>query len=350
MTLFQKWEEEAMSLNPQVRMLHLMKDVKPSMRRMAHEDFAAWQKKARVRLNELLGLPLERTKPNFHVEWTNNENQAFTETRFLFESEPDVTVIGHLLLPKKTPQEKLPLVICLQGHSKGMHISLGRPIYSGDEADISSGDRDFARQIVARSQAALALEQRGFGECGGTEKGPACYQPAVQAMLLGKTLIGQRCWDISRAIDVVGEHFPQVDMGRIAVMGNSGGGTATIYAAALDVRIGAAMPSCSFCGYLPSIGAQYHCLCNYVPGIMKYFDMGDLAGLIAPRPMIVVNGRDDSIFPLVSAKEQVEVARAYYKAAGAPDKFEHVIGPEGHRFYAALSWPVFDKLTGWQKF
>ncbi|MBO4885041.1 MAG: acetylxylan esterase, partial [Clostridia bacterium] len=227
-----------------------MKDVKPSMRRAANEDFAAWQAKARARLNELLGLPLESTEPNFRVEWTH-DNPDCTETRFLFESEPEVTVIGHLLLPKNAPQGKLPLVICLQGHSKGVHISLGRPIYEGDEVTINGGDRDFARQIVARGQAALALEQRGFGERGGTEKGPACYQPAVQALLMGKTLIGQRCWDISRAIDVVGEQFPRLDMSRIAIMGNSGGGTATIYAAALDERIGAAMPSCAFCGYLP---------------------------------------------------------------------------------------------------
>ena len=339
-----------MSLNPQDRMLHLMKDVRPAMRMAAGEDFAAWQAKARERLNALLGLPLERVEPNFRIEWTNDENPTCTEIRFLFTSEPEVDVVGHLLLPKGAPQgKKPPLIICLQGHSKGVHISLGRPIYEGDEATISGGDRDFARQIAARGQAALALEQRGFGERGGTAKGPACYQPAVQAMLMGKTLIGQRCWDISRAIDVVGEHFPQLDMSRIAIMGNSGGGTATIYAAALDERIGAAMPSCAFCGYLASIGAQTHCLCNYVPGIMKDFDMGDLAGLIAPRPLIIVNGKDDGIFPLSSAKEQADVARTYYAAAGAPDMIEHVVGPEGHRFYAALSWPVFDRLTGWKE-
>ncbi len=338
-----------MALDPQVRMVHLMKDVKPAMRLAKGEDFAAWQIKARTRLNKLLGLPLEHTEPNFRVEWTNDEDPDLIETRFLFESEPEVTVIGHLLLPKNAPQCRLPLVICLQGHGKGMHISLGRPKYPGDEEKIHGGDRDFALQIVARGRAALALEQRGFGERGGTEKGPACYQVAVQAMLMGKTLIGQRCWDISRAIDVVGEQFPQLDMSRIAIMGNSGGGTAAIYAAALDERIGAAMPSCAFCGYRASIGEQVHCLCNYVPGIMREFDMGDLAGLIAPRPMIVVNGKGDTLFPLGSAKEQADVARAYYAAAGASEKFEHVVGPEGHRFYAALGCQVLDRLTGWKK-
>lgn len=338
-----------MALDPQVKHLMMMKNIKPAMRMAEGEDFAAWQEKARARLMELLGLPMETAEENFRIEWTNDEDPNQTEYRFLFESEPDVTVSCHLLLPKNVPQENLPLVICLQGHAKGMHISLGRPKYEGDEQTINGGDRDFARQIVARGQAALAVEQRGFGERGGTEKGPACYQPAVQAMMLGRTILGERCWDISRAIDAVAAHFPQIDTSRVAIMGNSGGGTATIYAAAVDTRIAAAMPSCAFCGYLPSIGAQYHCLCNYIPNISKDFDMGDLAGLIAPRPFIPVNGVDDKIFPIDSAKEQVEVARAYYEAVGAGDKIEHVIGEAGHRFYAAKSWPVFDKLTGWKK-
>ncbi len=337
-----------MALDPQVRMIQMMKTVKPAFRLKAEEDFPAWQKRARDHLSCMLGLPLERTESNFRIEWTKNENPDYTETRFLFESEPDVTVNAHLLLPKNAPQERLPLVICLQGHATGMHISLGRAVYPGDQDIISGGDRDFALQIVARGQAALALDQRAFGERGGTEKGPACYQPSVQALLMGRTIVGQRCWDVSRAIDVVSERFPQLDMSKIAVMGNSGGGVTTLYAAAVDERITAAMPSCAFCGFMSSFGTQYHCLCSYVPGIMRDFDMGDLAGLIAPRPLIVVNGKDDIIFPVDSAKEQADVARMYYAAAGAPKNFEHVIGPEGHRFYAALSWPVFDQLTGWR--
>ncbi len=338
-----------MALDPQVRNLQAMKDVKPSMRFKQGEDFAAWQDEARAKLMELLGLPLEQAEENFRIEWTKDDDPTCTEIRFLFESEPLTTVCCHLLLPKNVPQENLPMVICLQGHSKGMHISLGHPIYEGDEETISGGDRDFARQIVARGQAALAVEQRGFGDRGGTPEGPACVQPAVQAMMLGRTLIGERCWDISRAIDAVERHFPMIDTGKIAIMGNSGGGTATIYAAAVDARIAAAMPSCAFCGYLPSIGAQRHCLCNYVPSIMKYFDMGDLAGLIAPRPLVVVNGQHDGIFPIDSAKEQMEIAYKLYEAAGAPGKAKHVVGEEGHRFYAAKSWPVFDEVTGWKK-
>lgn len=338
-----------MFLDPRVRHMDLMKQSRFTMRMRQDEDFAAWQARARDRLTVLLGLPMERAEDeNFRIEWTRDEDPACSEIRFLFTSEPGVDVVCHLLLPRNVPRESLPLVICLQGHSKGMHISLGRPIYEGDEEKITDGDRDFARQIAARGQAALAIEQRGFGERGGTPEGPACLHPALQALLLGHTLIGERCWDVSRAIDTVAAHFPMIDTSRVAVMGNSGGGTVSIYSAAVDTRIVAAMPSCAFCGYAASIGVRRHCACNYIPGIVREFDMGDLAGLIAPRPLVVVNGREDSLFPLDSAKEQMEIARAYYQAAGLPGNIEHVIGPEGHRFYAALAWPVFDRLTGWK--
>ena len=336
-----------MALDVQVKHIKMMRAVNPSLRKLPEESFTEWQDKARAKLKELLGLPMETvTDPNFRIEWTHDEG-TYTETRFCFESEPEATVVCHLLLPKEMSAEKIPMVINLQGHSRGFHISLGHPKYPGDEEDIHGGDRDFAQQIVARGQAALAIEQRAFGERGGNPE-PQCYQSGVQELMLGRTLIGERCWDISRSIDIIEEHFPMIDMEKIAVMGNSGGGTSTIYAAAVDTRIAAAMPSCALCGYSASIGEQHHCLCNYVPNVMKYFDMGDIVGLVAPRVFIAVNGKDDGSFPLDSAKKQIEIASKVYKEVGAEDKLYHITGPEGHRFYAALAWPVFDELTGWK--
>ncbi len=334
-----------MALNPQMQHLSLLREITPAMRMEHGESVQQWQDKAREKLTQLLGYPFEKTEAGFRVEW-EKKYDTYTEIRFLFDSEPEVTVVCHLLLPKVV--EKVPLVICLQGHSKGMHISLGQPKFPGDEESINGGDRDFARQIIARGQAALTIEQRAMGERGGTPEGPDCYQPAVQALLLGRTLLGERCWDVSRCIDVVLEKFPEIDPERIAIMGNSGGGTTSLYAAALDTRIAAAMPSCAFSGFVPSIAMQYHCSCNYVPGIVKYFDMGDIAGLIAPRPLIIVNGKDDVIFPLDSAKEQLTITRKVYEATNAEDKMSHVVGNEGHRFYAAQGWPEFDRLTGWR--
>ncbi len=335
-----------MAMDPRVLHAQLMQSVTPDMRWQEGEDVTAWQEKARAKLRKVLGMDKMADACSFRIEWTKEEEQ-WLETRFILETEPGMEVPCHLVLPKNY-EGKLPLAICTQGHGTGMHISLGRVKFPGDEGDFD-GDRDFAVQAVAKGWAALAMEQRAMGECGSKPDGhPNCNHPALQAILLGRTLIGERCHDVSCVIDAVEAHFPMIDMDRISMMGNSGGGTTTIYATALDTRIKAAMPSCALCGYYASIGAMQHCDCNYIPGIMNHFDMGDLAAMIAPRPLTVVNGGTDASFPIESAKEQVAIARRVYEALGAGDKIAHVIGHEGHRFYKALAWPVFDKLTDWQ--
>jgi cephalosporin-C deacetylase-like acetyl esterase len=191
--------------------------------------------------------------PNIRIEVEQEHDQgcgvhSFRETRFVFSSEVWADVPCHLLIPQEGTAP-FPVVICLQGHTTGMHISLARPKYEGDEELITGGDRDFALQAVWEGYAALVMEQRCFGERRDSrppEIHPyeqTCRHAAMTALLLGRTMIGERTWDVSRAIDALAE-FPEVDTGRIGCMGNSGGGTQTAYLMALDERINCAAPSC----------------------------------------------------------------------------------------------------------
>ncbi len=308
-------------------------------------DFAAQRDAARDKLLALMAPPPKATRPEPRVEYVREDAPDYDEIRFSFESEPGFYVPCHMLLPKgvyRAGGAPRPAVICLQGHSTGMHISLGRPKFPGDEQTISGGDRDFALQAVRRGYVAVAMEQRGFGELDGTlsEYAGRCHQPAMQALLLGRTLIGERASDVSRLIDALG-CFPEADCAKIGLMGNSGGGTATYYTACVEPRVAVAMPSCAFCSLHDSIFALNHCQCNYIPGLYKYFEMGDLALLLAPRPLIVVCGREDKIFPLEGVEREFETVKAVYRAAGAPERCKLVVGGEGHRFYAAQAWPLY---------
>jgi len=130
-------------------------------------------------------------------------------------------------------------------------------------------------------------------------------------------------------------------MEKIAIMGNSGGGTCSFYAACFDERIKIVMPSCSVCTYRDSIVAMHHCACNYIPNIARYFDMCDLSVLIAPRPFIIVAGQEDPIFPIEGVQKTFDVVKKIYKKANAEDNCKLVIGDGGHRFYANPSWNVF---------
>ena len=317
----------------------LVRNETPRMRWNGTEDPVRRQTESREKLASLLGM--DRFEPcplNVQVEF-ERQWSGHTETRFTFESEAGWTVPCHMLTPNGTPKG---VMICLQGHSTGMHNSLNRRLYDGDE-DAQSGDRGFAVQAADRGYIAVALEQRAFGECGGTPR-PDCYHAAMMSLMVGRTLLGQRIWDVKRAIETLKTHFGFACLPYYC-MGNSGGGTATVYAAALLEELAGAMPSCSVCTWEKSIANTVHCACNYVPGIARYFDMGDIAALIAPRPYVQVNGKDDEIFLLDGAKDAFNGAKRVYEALGAADKCRLVVGGGGHRFYAADAWPVFEELT-----
>ncbi len=333
-----------MKVLPWMYNLEIIENIHPEMRYDGKEDFKAWQTKARAKLSELLGMKKLRPAENnnFTLEYVKEED-TYTEYRFTLESEVGYTFPSVLRVPKGV-SGKIPVILCLQGHSKGFHISLGKPIFEGDVEIMSGGDRDFVVRANKEGYAAIAIEQRNFGECGGTPEGPDCHVSSMSAILNGRTTIGERVLDTFTVIDAITEHFDFLDTDNIALMGNSGGGTATYYAACLDERIKLAVPSCAVCTYKHSIAAMKHCVCNFVPNIANYFDMGDLAGLIAPRKLVVVNGKNDKIFPEAGVIESFEIIKKMYATAGAPDNCALVTGDGGHRFYADDAWPVMHKM------
>ena len=316
----------------------LMQRVAPSMS-YDGGDLQEWRASARNKLSQLLGMDkFKKVDPQVVVEYQRKIDGA-SEIRFTYQSEAGYRVPCHLLLPDgiKNP----PLMICLQGHSTGMHISLGRPKFDGDEKSISEGDRDFCVRAIKEGFAAVSLEQRNFGECGGSEYGPKCYESTMTALIMGRTTVGERAWDISRLIDVIENEFSdKVDIKRICCMGNSGGGTSTVYAAALEDRIVLAMPSCAMCTFKDSIGAMTHCSCNYVPTISEYFDMNDLMAMAYPKYFIQVSGIDDTIFPLSGAEQVFEKGKQAYESLKNGNRCALVKGNGGHRFYADDAWPI----------
>ncbi len=345
-----KRKKKAMNKQPLKHNLALLRETKPRQRYIEGENLLEWRERAKEKLSELLGLDsFTPCEEKFNIEY-KRETDSYTEYRFTRQSEEGYFFPAVLRIPKGDTRYmrngKLPLIICLQGHSTGMHISLGEPKHEGDEQSISGGDRDFAVRAIGEGYAALALEQRCFGECGGREDGePNCHISSHTALMLGRTTLGERVWDVSRVIDTVTEYFREIDPERICLMGNSGGGTATAYAAALDERIKMAMPSCAVCTWDRSIAIMEHCSCNFVPNIAKYFDMGDLCAMTAPRGLVIVNGKNDDIFLRDGVTECYSVAKAVYTAHGTPDRIAQVEGEGGHRFYADIGWAAFKRIA-----
>ncbi|MBQ7373769.1 MAG: acetylxylan esterase [Clostridia bacterium] len=311
---------------------------KPILSFDENQDYSAWKEKIREKYVELLGLD-EIAKNACEIKVEVQEvvkTDEYTRYQYVFESEKGCVVPCYLLIPNDG-KKKHPVCVCVQGHTTGFHISIGEKKYEEDDASLKTST--FALDAVKNGYAALALEQRGMGirTTPRQDRGRAltcgCYHTAMTALLLGRTLIGERVWDVSKAIDSLSYFADNLDLEDIVMLGTSGGGTATYYSACFDQRIKVAVPTCAVCSFEQSIAELWHCSCNYVPYIAKYFDMGELACLIAPRKLLVCVGEKDPIFLLDGSKDVYSVIEKIYKKENAENNCRFVIYPNREHYF-----------------
>ena len=304
--------------------------------------YEEWRKTVQEKLTELLGLPLASCDSCLTVESRESVEDRI-EIYFTVQTEPGYIVPCWLYIPANV--ESAPLTICLSGHGGGMHVAAGKAKNDKDRKSLEEWPhRAMGLRAIREGRCALILEARSFGEASLEGYGTSCTEAAKIAILMGRTTIGERVWDAMRILDAVLDTFPEVEKENIVCTGNSGGGTATYYLACMDERIAAAAPSCSVCTYEASIAAMSHCMCNHIPYIRKYFEMGDLACLIAPRKLVVAAGLQDDIFPIAGVRKSFDTIAEIYKAADAAENCALVVGEGGHLNYADLIWEKLHEM------
>ncbi|MCQ2742481.1 MAG: alpha/beta hydrolase family protein [Bacilli bacterium] len=320
----------------------LVEEVKPILTFDPSKDLDEYKAELKEKLIELLGIKKieENACPVTLDKEYEKDMGTYIKIRFTVETEKNNNVPCYLLLPK-LGKEKYPLCIVLQGHTNGMYHSIGEVKEPGDEA--GKVNRAFGLQAVEEGYAALCIEQRGMGEQKAFkefrqwENGGKCKFLGFSALILGRTLIGERCWDVSKVLDVVST-FEQLDMNDIMITGCSGGGTASFYAACYDERIKLSAPDCAFCPYKESILAMYHCICNYIPHAYEWFDMQDLSALIAPRKLLVMAGVKDRIFPIDAVRRGYKTAEKIYEKAGVSSHLRLLETPLDHHWCEDMTW------------
>jgi dienelactone hydrolase len=317
--------------------------LKLSFRATTRPQAEAWQKDLRSKLVELLGgLPTERA-PLRPKTLDIRSFSTHKREKFTFESRPGVSVLGYLLTPSNAAAP-LATVVCIPGHGRGVDDIVGID-EQGRERTVKVGyEYDFAIQAVERGLAAVAIEPMAFGcrrDPTTRAKGAtayACQPVAGSALLLSETLLGWRIYDVMRTIDWI-ETRPELNAKRIGCMGISGGGTCTLFAAALEPRIRAAMVSGYLNTFRASIMSMSHCMDNYVPGILQWAEMYDVAGLIAPRALFSEGGDRDPIFPVNATRESFARVKKIYEVFGASDAVQQEIFPGVHEFHGVRGLP-----------
>jgi dienelactone hydrolase len=295
-----------------------------------------WQKKLRAKVSELIGeFPKSAGAPKALI-LERREFPGYVREKFVFESRPGVAVLAYLLLPKSAGPHAA--MICVPGHGRGVDDIVGIDDQGRDRTDKPGYQHDFAIQAVEHGMAAVAIEPMAFGcrrDPAAKKEGlghSSCQPAAGAALLFGETMIGWRVFDVMRTIDLI-ESRKDLDAARVGLMGISGGGTCTLFAAALDERIKAAFMSCSLCTFRDSILSISHCIDNYVPGILNWAEMYDVAGLIAPRALFAEAGDKDDIFPLAASRESFARVKKIYDVFGAQDQAGHEVFNGEHSFH-----------------
>lgn len=308
--------------------------------------FEKWQEEARSALCRRMGLARIAASVGAHqptVDLSEPEDlDDLTRQKGVIETEPDVQIPFWLIKPKG--DGPFPLGLFPHGHDpRGHNTTAG--VYSNEahQKKALAEDRDVALQAARLGFLAIAPAVRGLSidgvpDINARHGNRPCRSQLMHCLAAGRTATGERVWDMQRLIDWAITR-DDVDPHHILMMGNSGGGMVTIFAAACDKRITIAVPSCSFAPTTREDGYLFHCDCNMVPGILDFGGLPGVAGLIAPRHLLAVNGRKDTLFTEADIETGVSAVKAVYMAAGSPQNFDHQWGPEGHRFYANLMWP-----------
>jgi dienelactone hydrolase len=278
------------------------------------------------------------------------QEAGYTRELITFQTQPGEYVPCYVLIPASAPAPYR-TVIALHGHGSGgaRHV-VGLAATAAEAEHIRQLNYDYGRQLALRGFLVFAPVMRGFAER--MEPPPlrdtaselwasSCRAAGLNALLFGQTLLGLRVWDLMRLIDYIASRGERRTPG-LGCVGLSGGGTVTLYGAALEARITCAVISGAYNTFRASIMPQVHCTCNYVPGILQVAEMADIAGLIAPRPVLIEAGTEDTAFPVAATRQAVAELRPIYEQFGAGAAIETDIFEGGHRWSGAKA---YDWLT-----
>ena len=137
-------------------------------------------------------------------------------------------------------------------------------------------------------------------------------------------------WDGIRAFDYLLTR-PDVDPKRIAVAGNSGGGTQSSYLAAFEPRLAAAAPSCYLTSWekLWSGPGPQDAEQDFAGFLADGLDFPDFLIAFAPKPIQMATAIKD-FFPIDGARATYAEARRVFGVLGAADRVGYFEYDDAH--------------------
>ncbi|MGO8925788.1 MAG: alpha/beta hydrolase family protein [Limisphaerales bacterium] len=315
---------------------------------------AAWEarrQQVRAQLWELLGkLPPRPRLPTVETLSTEDRGDYVVE-KFQFDNGAGATVPGYLLRPKHLPGKAPAILYC---HWHGGDYEIGKEeLFQARHTPEAPGPALVKRGFVVLAIDAYCFgERNGRGPGGPAETGSDGEMTASKFNLwVGRTLWGMMLRDDLMALDYLASR-PEVDARRIGVTGMSMGATRSWWLMALDERLKTGVAVACLTRYRNLIeheALKAHGIYYFVPKLLTHFDTEAVVALIAPRPVLFMNGDQDGGSPVDGIHAIEKPVRAVYGLYGREAECQsfiyagqgHVYTPE--MWAKTLAW-ISDRL------
>ncbi len=263
------------------------------------------------------------------------KREGYRIEKVIFQTWPNVWMTASAYVPEPL-SGKVPAVLVVHGHWPGARRD---PVVQAR-----------CLGLVKLGFFVLAVDAFGSGE---RHPRPArgTYHGALMGSTLwsvGQSLLGLQLYDNRRAVDYLLTR-PEVDGQNLGITGASGGGNQTMYAGALDERFQAVVPVCSVGNYQAYLQAAC-CVCEVVPGALRFTEEGDVLGLVSPRALLVISATRDAFqFSVGEARKSLERTKAIYRLFEQEDRMAHAIFESPHAYNQPMREAMYGWMTRWLK-
>ena len=350
-----------------------------SFLRPEFRSLGKWQKQARARLFDRLSYTPAGVKPEAEVV-RRTDRGDYTLEYIRLRTTPDLTAPAFVLIPKNA---KLPAPGIVALHDHGGFYMWGKEKILAEDGEHPVltefrqrfyGGRSITEELVRQGYVVIAIDMFYWGERRLTFAGdPAAVRDrtldltradidalhrrssqneqlvARSLFTAGLTFPGILMWDDIRTLDYLAQR-PEVDAKRLGCVGLSVGGYRSYLLASLDSRIKAAVAV----GWMTSFPKQVrrHVINSVgftfgIPAMLRDLDYPDLAALIAPRALMVINGSRDGLFQSDAVKDAFAKVEACYRKAGAPDRQSCRLYDAPHEFNPEMQPAAWEWLKQW---
>ena len=343
------------NLSPQAMFIKMASEHVPSMafKGKSENDFKKWKAQTLPEVIKTIGDCPEKVKlnPQLLAEW---EHEGLRKQKWLIDVSKHISATLLVNYPaKQKGKKKTPAILCCHGHGPfGKEPVMGNDSTPELKEQIKTHNYNYGHQMAKAGFITFAIDWIGFGERNDFNKPNWQHQAGnrdwcnlyyLHATMFGMTSLSINVTHGKAAVDFICT-LPEVDAGKLGVMGLSGGGTMTVWMALCDERFKAAEVIC-YSDLWAHFGIRdiNYCGMQVAPGLYKLVDVPDLQGLIAPRPLLIDIGAYDDCFKVDTAKACFDKLQKIYKVSGNSGKLHLDLHPGTHGWGANKSCGFFSE-------